>query len=308
MNIKQLQHLVALADEGNFRRASERVHLSQPAFSRSIQAVEAELGLKLFDRGTVEATCTPAGEFVVKRARRLLQESRQLERDVRLYREREIGDIAIGAGPLPAAALVPALVVEMRRRHPRVGIRVQVNNPRYLLDYVRREEHDFFIGDTREVPRDGRFAVRQIGRLPGGFFARRDHPLLSRGTLRVADLVPYGIGTGRLPTAVRNTLLELMGLRADDPLPVAVECDDIHFLKRIALATDTVVAGSPDIFAQEIGDGTMTALPLEDFPPMYSELGIVSLEGRTPSPAAEYAIEMLRRLARREPLNPPAAA
>ena len=103
MNIRRLHHLVVLADEGSFRRAAEKVHLSQPAFSRSIQAAEAELGLKLFDRGPLEAKATPAGAFVVERARRLLQQTRNLERDVSLYREHAVGTFGFGCGPFAAA-------------------------------------------------------------------------------------------------------------------------------------------------------------------------------------------------------------
>ena len=107
MDIKRLKHLVALAEERNFGRAAERVHLSQPAFSRSVQNAEAELGLQLFDRGSLEVSCTSAGSFVIERARKLLFDSRCLERDVSLYRERLIGDLAFGVGPFPAATLVP---------------------------------------------------------------------------------------------------------------------------------------------------------------------------------------------------------
>src|SRR3982751_2666566 len=97
MDLKRLGHLVALADDGNFSRAAERVHLSQPAFSRSIQAAEAELGVKLFDRGTTDVATTHAGKFVVERARRVLKESRRFERDVLLYRKGMIGRLCIGA-------------------------------------------------------------------------------------------------------------------------------------------------------------------------------------------------------------------
>ena len=90
LDLKRLQHVVALADESNFRRAADRVHLSQPAFSRSIQAAERELALKLFDRGALEARPTPAGAFFVERARALLHQNERLERDIAMFREREI--------------------------------------------------------------------------------------------------------------------------------------------------------------------------------------------------------------------------
>jgi DNA-binding transcriptional LysR family regulator len=86
MDLKRLKHVVALADTRNFGRAAVQCHLTQSAFSRSIQAAEEEMGLLLFDRGTVEARCTEAGAFVVERARKLLFENSCLERDVSLYR------------------------------------------------------------------------------------------------------------------------------------------------------------------------------------------------------------------------------
>ncbi|OYU46064.1 MAG: hypothetical protein CFE44_04085 [Burkholderiales bacterium PBB4] len=91
MDLKRLKHLVALADTRNFGRAAEQCHLSQSAFSRSIQAAEDELSLQLFVRGTLDVRCTPAGEFVLERARKLLFENRCLERDLNLYRERQMG-------------------------------------------------------------------------------------------------------------------------------------------------------------------------------------------------------------------------
>ncbi len=297
MNIRRLSHLVALADEGNFHRAAERVHLSQPAFSRSIQAAETEFGLKLFDRGTAEVRCTPSGAFVVERARRLLQESRQLERDVTLHRERVIGDISFGSGAIPAATVVPRLLCEMRQKYPAVSARVLVNNVAQLLTHVRSEDHDFFVGDTRSVPRDGTFAIQPIGRPTAGIYARSGHPLLKQHSILVADLVPYGLATGRLPAEICTFLLNLMGLAPDARLPVAVECDDVHLVKHITMSTDIVMVGTADLLASEIADGKMCLLPLKDLPPIYSELGVVSLQGRTHSPIAEYAIARLAALA-----------
>ena len=63
MDLKRLGHLVALAEERNFARAAKRVHLSQPAFSRSIEVIEAEFGLPLFERGGAEAVALYRGIF-----------------------------------------------------------------------------------------------------------------------------------------------------------------------------------------------------------------------------------------------------
>lgn len=298
MNIRRLQHLVVLADEGNFRRAAEKVHLSQPAFSRSIQAAESELGLKLFDRGTLEAKTTPAGAFVVERARSLLQQTRNLERDVSLYRERAIGDISFGCGPFPAATLVPALLADLRRRYPDVRVCVQVNNAHQLLGHVRREEHDFFVANTVEVPRDGVFHVERIGQMPGGIFVRHGHPLLQRKAVLTADLMAFGIATGRLPRETTVRLLKLMGLPPESKLPVAVECDDVQLLRRIAAESDTAIICNSEVLAEDLRRKVIHEIVPTDLPQQHSQLGIVTLAGRTPSPVAAYAMKFLAQAAK----------
>ncbi|NYH22367.1 LysR family transcriptional regulator [Paraburkholderia bryophila] len=93
MSVRRLNHVVALAEEGSFARAAERVHLSQPALSRSIQAIEDELGLRLFDRAARGVAVTQAGKTIVERARRVLFEANCLVRDAELLKTHEIGEV-----------------------------------------------------------------------------------------------------------------------------------------------------------------------------------------------------------------------
>ncbi len=87
----------------------------------------------LFERGTQEVTATPAGEFVIARARQLVFNSRCLEHDVTLYRDRGLGDIAFGVGPFPAGTFLPPLLIDLRREHPDVNVRVEINNWELLV-------------------------------------------------------------------------------------------------------------------------------------------------------------------------------
>ncbi|MES2633481.1 MAG: LysR family transcriptional regulator [Pseudomonadota bacterium] len=297
MDIKRLQHIVALADEGSFIRAAERVHLSQPAFSRSIQAAEAELEMKLFGRGGgTEVKCTPSGAFVVERARRILHESRSLERDVQLFRSGLIGKVCIGAGPFVAASLLPGMLTAIRLRYPEAEVQVQVNNPPVLIDCVRREELDFFVGETRDVPRDGSFDITTLGGQRAGFYVRASHPLLAKPRLKMRDILPFGLATGRLPRQVRTALQKAMGVPADGSLPVALECDDTHLVRRVVRSTDTVMVASNDILVDELASGVMRRLTIADFPPAYTDLGVVALNGRSHSPLALHAIKQLAAL------------
>lgn len=296
MDLRRLKHLVTLADARNFGRAALLCHVSQSAFSRSVQAAEEELGLKLFDRGTLEVTCTDAGAFVVERAHKLLFENHCLERDVSLYRERLIGDLAFGVGPYPAATLLPRLLVETRNRYPGVNVRVEVNNARYLLDHLRAEELDFYLADLRNVPHAVDLSFTRIGQMVAGFYVRAGHPLLREPRVKAPQLLPYGLASVRVPETVSQALGVLFGLEDGKHAPLALECDDLHLLKAIAMETDTVLACTDAATRQEVENATLVRLDVEQLPPLFSDMGVVSLKGRSYSPMAQFAVDYLTDL------------
>lgn len=295
MDLKRLRHLVALADCRHFGRAAEQCHLSQSAFSRSIQAAENDLDLQLFDRGPLEVRCTAAGEFVVERARRLLFESRCLDRDIGLYRDRSIGDLAFGVGPFPAATIVPALLIELRQRFNGVQLRVEVNNARHLEDHLRSEEMDFYLADLRNIPATTDLVVTRIGFLEAGFFVRPGHPLLRSNPVEGSALLPYGLASVQVPDALRLAMGPMVGLPEHTPLPLALECDDLALLKTVAMATDTVLASPIAGVLEEVADQRLVRLEVSTFPSVGSEMGIVSLRGRSHSLMALQAIDFLSR-------------
>jgi DNA-binding transcriptional LysR family regulator len=288
---------VALADTRNFGRAAQQCHLSQSAFSRSVQAAEEELGLVLFDRSTPEVACTDAGSFFVERARKLLFENRCLDRDLDLYRTRQMGDIAFGVGPFPAATMLPALMIEMRSRYPAINSRVEVNNWKYLVEHLRAEELDFFVADIRDVPADADLDINPIGRIHGRFFVRAGHPLCGRERINPTDMVTYGLASVRLPVQIQAAVRRLLGVGEDGRLPVALECDDVNLLKQVALSSDTVLASTDTAVQAEISTGQLVALQFQGLPALHTEMGIVALKGRSFSPMAEYAVGFLRELA-----------
>ncbi|WP_237716903.1 LysR family transcriptional regulator [Cupriavidus basilensis] len=217
MDLRRLSHVLALADALHFARAAERVHLSQPAFSRSIQAIETDLGIRLFDRDVGDVRPTPAGEFVIERARRLLFDARCLQRDVDLFRDSQLGDTAFGAGPFPAATLMPPALSELRRRYPKVALRVEASNWTQLLERLRAEDIEFFVADVRDLPEDPALEIRPLGTQHGFFYVRTSHPLAGR-ECTVADAWPYGVAATKLPSGLRAELAKVLGLPAASKL------------------------------------------------------------------------------------------
>jgi DNA-binding transcriptional LysR family regulator len=296
VDLKRLGHLVALADECHFARAAERVHLSQPAFSRSIQAIEHDVSMRLFDRESGDVKPTPAGAFLIERARRLLFDARCLQRDAALYRESKLGDTAFGAGPFPAATIMPHVVTELRREHPGVGLRLEMNNWRLLLDRLVAEDIEFFVADVRDLPADAALQISSIGRQSAHIYARRGHPLAGR-PCTFAKAWEFGMAATRVPSPMQGLIARLVGLPLGKAPVMAVECDDMALLRTLALETDTVVAASDAALRDDVKSGALVRLAVKDLPEVYSEMGVVTLVNRTPSPMAQLAIACVRKVA-----------
>src|SRR5690242_16185022 len=112
MDLRQLQYLVAIADELHFTRAAERVHVAQPALSQQIRRLEQEVGLALVERTTRRVALTEAGEQLVARAQRILGEVDAARADLAALAGVRAGRLVIGAmqslGPVDLSALLSA--------------------------------------------------------------------------------------------------------------------------------------------------------------------------------------------------------
>lgn len=294
MDLKRIRHALALAEEMNFGRAAEKVHLSQPAFSRSIQALENELGMTLFDRGKQGLAITTVGTRFLARAKALVQEARNLERDMELTRSGEIGQISFGVGPLPASSMAPRLLQQLRQGRPEFRVSLLVNNSQYLLTYLLEEEIEFFIADTHDVPLNDAISITPLARQSGTLICRAGHPLLARDTPQLRDLVRYGFASMKLPRSPANALRQVLGLRSGQALPIALECDDISALTQVVCNDDLILIATQAAVAREIAAGQLCPLAVSDFPPLFAEMGIVQLHGRTLSPAAQLVIATLK--------------
>ena len=297
MDLKRLGHLLALADERHFARAAERVHLSQPAFSRSIQSIERDLGLRLFDRETGDVRPTPAGLFVIERARRLLFDARSLQRDVALYRDSQLGDTAFGAGPIPATTIMPRVIPTLRQQHPGVGLRLEISNWQLLYERLLAEDIEFFVADVRDLPADPRVDVSSIGRQPGHLFVRAEHPLAGQ-RCNFKQAWAYGVAANKLPLQVKALMGQLLGLpRGVNPV-LALECDDTALLRALARTTDTVIATSDAALHDDVQAGGLVQLDIADLPQAHVEMGIVSLANRSLSPMAVRVMDCVQEVAR----------
>jgi DNA-binding transcriptional LysR family regulator len=135
MELRQLEYLVAVAEQANFTRAAERLHVAQPAVSAQIRKLERELGQPLLDRSRRTVRLTAAGEAVLPHAKAALASVRDVNRAVEELADLVSGSVAIGTVTAHDVD-VPGLLANFHAAHPGVEIRLSTDNSDVLIDQL----------------------------------------------------------------------------------------------------------------------------------------------------------------------------
>lgn len=292
-DLRQLRHFVALAEHGHFARAAVAVNLSQPALSRSIQALESSLGCLLLERPSRGVSLTAHGQLVLEHARRLLAGSRALENAVSQLGNLQTGELRLGCGPYPAARLIPQTLGQFNGRFPKVRVQLQIDAWRSLRERLLNDEIELYVADIREQSDDPQLCVTPLQQYPGVIFCRPGHPLLSAGALNLRMPFSYPLAGTQLPAVIARAMQALSGLAA----PLSIECDNFMVLKALVGASDALSMAPWDVVAEEVADGRLAVLdlPLERLT-QSSAYGLVSRQGRSLSPAAKMFSEVLQEV------------
>lgn len=137
MNLRDLQYLVALAEQRHFGKAAAACFVSQPTLSMQIRKLEEELGVALFERAPRKVMLTAAGEDIVVRARRVLAEVEQMKEAARRSRDPEAGSLRLGVFPTLGPYLLPHVVPQLRERFPQLALLLVEEKSDVLLERLR---------------------------------------------------------------------------------------------------------------------------------------------------------------------------
>lgn len=299
IDLKRLRHLSLLAEELNFSRAAERAHLSQAAFSRSIQGLEEDFGLRLFDRGTRSVRVTAAGQQVLAHARALLGAARSLAHEVHGLAHVEGGHLSFGASLLAVSAVLPGVLPALQRKSPGLSLNVEVSQWEILLQHLQQERIEFFVGHPGPLAADPRFEVTALNSHPCSLFAGQNHPLArSTGPLSVEQLTAYPWAAVQMNQALRARVASLLGLPGGQAVPLAMVCDNLTLLRETTLATQQLLLTWRHWLQDDLDQGRMQDLGVRlqsTWPAseMQLECAMVRIAGQTPSPAAQRLMGLL---------------
>ena len=204
LSARDIQAFLALAEVKNFTRAAARSHLSQPAFSALIKALEDSVGLKLFDRSTRHVLLTPEGERFLHSAQRIAAEFEDCAKAMRDTAQLARGHVAVALLPSLAAGWLPGVLAQFLARHPGVEVAVRDVLSEPCIAAVEQGEADFALAAVRVDTPD--LQAEPFCRDDFHLVCRTDHPLAAQPQIRVDDLQPWPFVHLARHSSVRQSL------------------------------------------------------------------------------------------------------
>ncbi len=289
MEWNELRAFLAVADTGSFSRAAEGLHVTQPAVTKRIQALEAGLAVKLFDRVGKQVHLTQAGAVLRPRAQGLLASLADAEVELRNLNERVDGQLAMATSHHVGLHRLAPVLKSFSQRHPSAELNIEFVDSEAAHDLVRGGGTELAVV-TLAPARAPPLSHERLWRDPLAFVAAADHPLYSERRIALARLAQFpailpGLGTytGRI-VAERFT-------RAGLPLRTAMAT---NYLETIGMLVGIGLGWS-------VLPATMARPPLAtldvDCELLGRDLGVITNTARTLSNPARALLTILREFA-----------
>ena len=218
MELRTLRYFLAVCQEGTMSRAAEVLHVTQPALSRQIAALERELGTQLLERHSRSVTPTERGLYLRRRAEEIVGLADQTASDFTCPDEIVAGDIRIGAGESQGVRVIAQAARAFRECYPGVRFHLHSANAIDLVERLERGVDDFAVlMNYADIERFAHLRLRPTD--AWGVIMREDDPLTAQETVGPADLgdtpliVPERLWRGDAPAGIFATWL---GEHADD--------------------------------------------------------------------------------------------
>ncbi|MFV6030514.1 LysR family transcriptional regulator [Streptomyces sp. NPDC056264] len=291
MELRHLQHFVAVAEDRHFTRAAERLMVSQSGLSASIRSLERDLRAPLFVRSTRRVTLTEAGRALLVEAERILAQVRAAHEAVAAVQGVVRGTLRLGAEQCVAGVHVAGLLAAFRRRHPEVEIRLRQEGGLALAEDVAAGRLDLAFAYRTRADSEQLRSV-PLAAEPMTLLCHPEHPLTAAGPalalrdLVQEDFVDFHPGWGPR----RATDATFAG--ADVPRTVTLEVNDVHSLLDL-VEEDLGVAAVPRHFRHK--RDSLHAVPLAGTGEAVYETVALLPPPQATSPAARALMTLLER-------------
>lgn len=270
--IKQLEYFVAVAKASNFRKAAQKLEVSQPTLTLQIAAMEEEMGVQLFDRSRAGTLLTPAGRDLLPVARDILEQYAQLGHVVDGRNRQLGGSFRLGVSPTLGQSVLPDLIAQLHKRYPDLQLHIREDVPRALEQGLEAGTYDIILTVLPVHTSDNK--VRPLFTEPLRVVVPIDHPLAKKHKLHGRDLLQQGVlsidETHHLHRQIM-ALCDKYGAR----LLRHYECNTLSSM-RLMLLLGMGIAILPELFirAELANSENVKVFPLEDEAPTRTHIAM----------------------------------
>ncbi len=226
MELRQLRCFAATAELLNFTRAAERLRVAQPALSRQIRSLEAELGFPLLERDSRRVALTAAGIAFHEDVKEILERIEAAESRIKRFHRDARHPVTLGFAPTLSGAMIPHLIKRLAELAPRLRIELRDITNDEMVNSVRDRTLDAALVPTVAVPRNSVFELTLLQRVQFSIALPVGHKLAKRTFLKLSDLAHENlIAYDRRHYTDYWMLLRLLYTEAKLPLIVGAEVD-----------------------------------------------------------------------------------
>ena len=288
MNVKQLRAFITVAKYQSFAQAGEHLHVSQPALSLTIKALEDNLGGALLTRTTRSVSLTPEGEVLLPLARRLLADWDDTEEMLRQRFTLQLGRVSVAAMPAFAGNLLPRSLKVFRQRYPKVNVTVHDVINEQVLELVRHRRVELGIGFEPENLDGLRFHPLYLDRFVAVVPA--DSPLASQPQVTWQDLLAQDFIALQRPSAVR-LLMEQNVAASTGKLTATFESHQLWTVGRM-VANGLGVSAVPALCINQMQELGARCVALVE-PRVERRIGVIALADHKLSTAAQALLDVV---------------
>ncbi len=289
-----MKYFIAVFEHSNFSRAAAEIPISQPALTRSVQLLENELGVSLFQREARGVIPTSAGERFYRHANKIIAACERAEEDVRSAGDFLSGEIAVGVTALFAHSVMERVVGEFFERHPQVKITVHQGVLENLLSGLERGEFELALCNfpIQSLPDTHTFEKLMV--LNSYAYASSDHPLAD-GKELTWKIMSEACWVNFNQSHSREAFdAHFLNLNLAPPRPPLLT-DSLALIKAMIQERGFIGMLPQELMASETAAGTVVRLNLPGTP-IIRNGGLVTLKEFNRSPLSELFAEELRAI------------
>lgn len=292
MKLDQLQHLTAIVEHGSLRAAARRLGMPQPALTRSVRALEKELGCTLFTRATQGMQLTPLGALFHQRAAGVVHELRRARDEIAQGLGDDQGTVAAALSIMPHVGMLPRALPAFRQRYPKVRLQLIEALFPEVEERLRSGRIDFYLGAAPRQPPAPGLAVQRLFDNTRTVVCRRGHPLARVRSLKA--LAGADWATTSVDYDAEQDLQQLFAQHGLAAPRVVLQADTALSLM-VALAHSDMVAMLPRQWQEfPLTRDVLQTLSLRETLPAPSVV-LVTRHGLPQTPAAEHLCDLLLR-------------